>query len=121
VFERPARPQSEQGYSCLDEYQINATENVMTTSMKAAKKVTVRRFAKAAIVAALLCTPAAAQAAGRAMPDNCQENLNQCSLKIWGHNTFPHAGVQQSVTFSNGMVLTCTSNGSNTPRSCTLK
>jgi hypothetical protein len=64
---------------------------------------------------------AAAQGTGPAMPDNCKQNLNQCSQKIWGHNTFPHRGYQQSITFSNGMILTCTSNGPDTPRSCTLR
>jgi Ricin-type beta-trefoil lectin domain len=64
---------------------------------------------------------AAAQATGPTMPDNCQQNLNQCSLKIWGRNSFPHRGYQQSAKFSNGMTLTCTSNGPDTPRSCALK
>jgi len=34
----------------------------------------------------------------------------RCSLKIWARNSFPHRGYQQSVKFSNGMTLTCTSN-----------
>jgi hypothetical protein len=63
---------------------------------------------------------AAAQGTGPTMPDNCQQNLNWCSLKIWKHNSFPHRGSRQSVTFSNSMTLTCTSNGPDTPRSCTL-
>jgi TPR repeat protein len=64
---------------------------------------------------------AAAQGTGPAMPDNCKQNLDQCSQKIWGHNSFPHRGHQQSITFSNGMILTCASNGPDTPRSCALK
>ena len=75
----------------------------------------------AAPPAASRSTPGAAQGAGRVMPDDCNQNLNRCSLQIWGRNTFPHTGYTQSVTFANGMVLTCTSNGPNTPRSCTLK
>lgn len=90
-------------------------------SIRAAKKVTVRRFATAAVVAASLSTPAAAQGTGGTMPANCEQNLNQCSLKIWAHNSFPRAGFQQSTTFSNGMTLTCTSNGADKPRTCTLK
>jgi hypothetical protein len=92
----------------------------MTTAMKAAKKVTVRRFVKATAVAALLSAPGAALGAGGAMPDNCKQNLDQCSQKVWTRNSFPHRGVQQSTTFSNGMTLTCTSNGPDIPRSCTL-
>jgi peptidoglycan hydrolase-like protein with peptidoglycan-binding domain len=92
----------------------------MTVSMKAATKVTVRHSAKTAVVAALLPTLAAAQGIGGAMPDNCKQNLNQCSLKIWPHNSFPHRGSTQNITFSDGETLTCTSNGANTPRSCTL-
>ena len=75
----------------------------------------------AAPPAASLSPPGAAQASGRVMPDDCNQNLNRCSLQIWGRNTFPHTGYTQSVKFSNGMILTCTSNGPNTPRSCTLK
>jgi hypothetical protein len=93
----------------------------MTAAIKAAKEVTMRRLAKVALVAALLSTAGAAQGAGRTMPDNCKQNLDQCSQKIWGHNTFPHRGYQRSVTFSNGMTLSCASNGPDTPRSCTLK
>jgi hypothetical protein len=54
------------------------------------------------------------------MPDSCQQDLNQCSLQVWQRNSFPHRGVTQSVTFSNGATLTCTSNGANTRRSCTM-
>jgi hypothetical protein len=77
----------------------------------------------AAVVAASLAPApqAAAQGTGPTMPDNCKQNLDQCSRKIWGHNTFPHRGYRQSITFSNGMKLTCTSNGPDIPRSCTLK
>jgi hypothetical protein len=64
---------------------------------------------------------AAAQETGPTMPDNCKQNLDQCSQRIWGHNTFPHRGYQRSITFSNGMTLTCTSNGPDAPRSCTPK
>ena len=93
---------------------------VMTVSIKTAREVTVRRFARAAVVVAFLSTPGAALGAGPAMPANCQQNLDQCSQKIWDHNSFPHPGVRQSVTFSNGATLTCTSVGPNIPRSCTL-
>jgi hypothetical protein len=55
----------------------------MTVSIKAGKKVTVRRFAKAAIVAALLSTLGAAQGIAGAMPDNCKENLNQCRERFF--------------------------------------
>jgi hypothetical protein len=77
----------------------------------------------AAVVAASLAPApqAAARGTGPTMPDNCKQNLDQCSRKIWGHNTFPHRGYRQSITFSNGMKLTCTSNGPDIPRSCTLK
>jgi hypothetical protein len=92
----------------------------MTASIKAAEKVTLRRFAKAALVAALLSTLGAAQGFGGAMPDNCNQNLDQCSQKIWAHNSFPHAGASQSITFSNGTTLTCTSNGRDHPRTCSL-
>jgi peptidoglycan hydrolase-like protein with peptidoglycan-binding domain len=54
------------------------------------------------------------------MPDSCRQDLNQCSLQVWQRNSFPHRGVTQSVTFSNGATLTCTSNGANTRRSCTM-
>jgi hypothetical protein len=64
---------------------------------------------------------AAAQGTGPTMPDHCQQNVDQCSQKIWAHNSFPHRGFRQSVTFSNGMTLTCTSNGPDIPRSCTLR
>ena len=74
-----------------------------------------------ASLAAPPSTPGAAHGTGRTMPDNCRQNLNQCSLQIWGRNSFPHRGDQQSATFSNGMTLTCTSNGRDTPRSCTLR
>jgi tetratricopeptide (TPR) repeat protein len=71
--------------------------------------------------AALPATPGAARRAGPTIPDNCQQDLDQCSRKIWGRNTFPHRGSRQSVAFSNGRVLTCISNGRDTPRSCTLR
>jgi hypothetical protein len=93
----------------------------MTASIKAAKNVTVRGFAKAAVVAALLSTLGAAQGMAGAMPDNCNQNLDQCSQIVWGHNSFAHRGDRQSITFSNGMTLTCTSQGPDHPRSCTLK
>jgi len=92
----------------------------MTVSIKAAKKATVRRFARAVVVAALLSTPGAAQGDGGTMPDNCKQNLDLCSEKIWPRNSFSHSGSRQSVTFSDGAILTCTSNGPNKPRSCTL-
>jgi hypothetical protein len=92
----------------------------MTPSIKAAEKATLGRFAKAALIAALLSTLGAAQGFGGAMPDNCNLNLDQCSQRIWGHNSFSHSGVTQSTTFSNGAILTCTSNGRDAPRSCTL-
>lgn len=63
---------------------------------------------------------APAQGTGPSIPDNCKENLNQCSLKVWARNSFPRRGVTQSVTFSNGATLTCTSNGSDIPRTCSL-
>jgi len=93
-------------------------ENVMTLLHKGSKKVTMRRFARAAVVAALLCTPGAAEKSDVTMPANCQQYLQQCSLKIWPQNSFPKTGVTQSVTFSNGAVLTCTSTGPNKPRKC---
>ena len=93
----------------------------MTIFHKGSKKVMMRRFARAAVVAALLSTLGAAPGIAGAMPDNCKENLNQCSLKIWTRNSFPHPGSRQSITFSDGETLTCTSNGPNIPRSCTLK
>jgi hypothetical protein len=92
----------------------------MTVSVKAAKKAAVRRFATAAAVAAALSTAGAAHGAGDAMPANCQQNLNRCSLKIWGHNAFSQSGETRSITFSNGKTLTCTSHGKDTPRGCTL-
>jgi YMGG-like Gly-zipper len=70
--------------------------------------------------AALLSAPGAALGAGGAMPDNCKQNLDQCSQKVWERNSFPYRGASQSTTFSNHMTLTCTSNGPNIPRSCTL-
>jgi len=76
--------------------------------------------------AAFLSTPGAAQQVGNdkgisvAMPDNCKQNLNQCSLKVWTHNSFPRTGYRRSITFSDGGTLTCTSNGPDKPRSCTL-
>ena len=98
----------------------------MNASIKAMKKVTVRRFARTAVIAALLSTPGAAQQVGNdkgisvTMPDDCKQNLNQCSLKVWPHNSFPRTGYRRSITFSNGAILTCTSNGPDKPRSCTL-
>ena len=56
----------------------------MTVSITAAKKVTVRGFAKAAFVAALLSTLGAAQGIARAMPDNCKENLNSVQPESLG-------------------------------------
>ena len=88
----------------------------MTIFHKGSKKVTMRRFARAAIVAALFCTTGAAQTMD--MPANCQQQMQQCSLKVWGHNSFTKAGETQSVTFSNGAVLTCTSKGADKPRNC---
>ena len=79
-----------------------------------------RRFAKAAFVAALFSAPGAALAAGMTMPDGCQADLNRCSLSVWSKNSFPHPGVTQSATFSNGATLTCTSNGTGKARSCNL-
>ena len=101
--------------------------HVMSAFTKAAKKVTARRFAKAAVIAALVSMPGAAQQVGSntgtssTMPDNCKQNLDQCSQKVWMRNSFPRAGTRQSITFSNGTTLTCTSNGPNKLRSCTLK
>jgi hypothetical protein len=95
-------------------------EDVLTASIRAAKKVTAPRFGKAALVAALLSTLGAAQGMAGAMPDNCNQNLDQCSQIVWGHNSFAHRGDRQSITFSNGMILTCTSNGRDIPRSCAL-
>jgi hypothetical protein len=91
-------------------------ENVMTIFHKGSKKVMMRRFARAAVVAAFLCTTGAAETMD--MPANCQQQMQQCSLKVWGHNSFAKAGETQSVTFSNGAVLTCTSTGANKPRNC---
>jgi hypothetical protein len=54
------------------------------------------------------------------MPANCKQNLDKCSQEVWARDVFPHRGVQRSITFSNRMTLTCTSNGRDTPRSCTL-
>jgi len=77
--------------------------------------------------AAFLSTPGAAQQVGNdkgisvAMPDNCKQNLNQCSLKVWTRDSFPRTGWRQTITFSNGATLTCTSNGPAKQRSCTLK
>lgn len=88
----------------------------MTIFHKGSKKVTMRRFARAAVVAALLCTTGAAQTMD--MPANCQQYKQQCSLKVWGHNSFTKAGETQSIEFSNGAVLTCTSTGANKPRNC---
>jgi hypothetical protein len=95
-------------------------ENVTTVSMKAASEVTALTIS--AVVAVLLPTPGVAQGGGRtmAMPDDCQQNAGHCSLEVWTRNSFPHQGSQQSVTFSNGETLACTSNGPNVPRSCTL-
>jgi hypothetical protein len=95
-------------------------ENVMTVSIRAANTIAARRFAEAAFVAALLATPGAALGAGPAMPDGCQQDLNRCSQKVWAHNSL-HRGSQQSVQFSNGMTLTCIANGTDTPRTCSLK
>jgi hypothetical protein len=79
----------------------------------------VRWFALATILVAIFSTQGAAQDAG--MPANCAQDLDKCSEKIWAHDTFPHAGVTQSVTFNNGLVLTCTSMGRGRPRDCTLE
>jgi hypothetical protein len=98
----------------------------MNASIKAAKKVTVRRFARAAVIVALLSTPGAAQQVGSekgtsvTMPDNCKQNLDWCSQKVWPRDSFPRTGWRQTITFSNGATLTCTSNGPAKPRSCTL-
>jgi hypothetical protein len=90
----------------------------MTASIQALKDVTVCGFAKAALAAALLAAPGMAQGAG--MPGNCKQNLNQCSLQIWGRDAFAHPGDRKSITFSDGTTLTCSSNGRGTPRSCSL-
>jgi hypothetical protein len=58
---------------------------------------------------------------GNPMPPDCAHDLNRCSLKVWGHNTFAHKGDTHDVTFSNGKKMTCTSNGRDTPRSCEMK
>ena len=92
----------------------------VSISIGAARAVTARRFARAALVVAFLSTPGAALGAGPDMPANCQQNLDQCSQRIWSHNAFPHPGDSQTITFSNGLTLSCTSNARNTPRSCTL-
>jgi hypothetical protein len=84
------------------------------------KTVTLLCCAVAAVFAAFLSTPAAAQSAGYVMPANCGDDTNKCSIQIWTRNSFPHAGVTRSVTFTNGRTLTCTSNGANTPRTCDL-
>src|SRR5271167_1744242 len=73
-----------------------------------------------AVVAALLSTPGAAEGTGVTIPDNCLLNLDRCSQKVWRHDSFPHTGSQQSITFSDHLTLTCTSNGPNVARSCTL-
>jgi len=54
------------------------------------------------------------------MPDDCAQYLQKCSLRIWSRDSFPRAGVTQSVTFSNGLTLTCTSTGRDKPRDCQL-
>jgi len=90
----------------------------MIAIIKAAKKHSVSLYAKAAIVAAVLAAAGAAYA--MSMPDNCEQSLDQCSLKVWTHDSFPHRGAQQTITFSNGRTLSCISNGANKPRSCTL-
>ena len=79
---------------------------------------TVRHIAIAGFVAALFSTSGAALGADPDMPANCENNLDLCSQKIWAHDSFPHAGITQSIIFSNGMKLTCTSNGANKPRTC---
>jgi hypothetical protein len=95
-------------------------------AISAARAATARRLAAAAAVAPVvaglfltLSTLGRAQGT-MAMPANCAQNLDQCSLKVWKHDSFPHKGVTQSMTFSNDQTLTCTSNGANTPRSCEL-
>jgi hypothetical protein len=67
-------------------------------------------------------TPQAAQGTGgaMAMPDNCGQNPNQCSLKIWTANSFPRPGFEKTITFSNGQTLTCSSNGPSVARTCNL-
>jgi hypothetical protein len=92
----------------------------MTVSIRAASKATVRRFAKAAVVAGFLFTPGAALGAGPPMPDYCERDLDKCSQKIWPRDSFPHAGVTQRITFSNGETLICTSKGAHKPRDCKL-
>jgi hypothetical protein len=68
---------------------------------------------------ALLSAPGAAQDTG--MPTACaQGELQRCSLQVWARDSFPRAGVTQSVTFSNGLTLTCTSTGHDKPRDCQL-
>jgi hypothetical protein len=62
----------------------------MSISHKGSKKITMRCCAKAAVVAALLPTLGAAQGIGDPMPDNCKQNLDQCSQRIWKRNSFPH-------------------------------
>lgn len=95
-------------------------ENITTVSLKAASEVTALTIS--AVVAVLLPTPGAAQGGGgtMAMPGDCEQNARHCSLEVWTRNSFPHKDSQQSVTFSNGETLACTSNGPNIPRSCTL-
>jgi hypothetical protein len=88
----------------------------MAVFHEGSKKVAMRCFARAAVAAAFLCATGAAHAMD--MPANCQQQMQQCSLKVWGHNSFARAGETQSVTFSNGAVLTCTSTGANKPRNC---
>ena len=92
----------------------------MIAFIRAAKMVAAPRFASTALVVALFSASGAALAAGLSMPDNCQQDLNKCSLNVWSRNSFPHPKVTQSVTFSNGATLTCTSNGAGLPRTCAL-
>jgi hypothetical protein len=79
-----------------------------------------RGVAKAAVVAALLSTPAVAQGIGEVMPVDCKQDLAKCSENVWPRNSFPDPGVTQSATFANGDTLTCTSRGHNKRRDCRL-
>jgi hypothetical protein len=75
--------------------------------------------ASTAIIAAILSTAGAAQDVG--MPEACaQGELQRCSLQVWSRDSFPHQGVTQSVTFANGLTLTCTSTGRDRPRNCSM-
>jgi len=87
----------------------------MSVSMKAAKAAVV-----AALLSALLPTPGAAQGISGVMPNNCRQDLDWCSQKIWAKDSFPKRGAEQSIVFTNGETLTCISNGPNTRRTCKL-